>query len=148
MLQCLVCCNLTGNDVRFVFRIFAWASKGDSSVRWFFRSLHPIQDRKKGSKFFSFCYNIFWFRQDLTQLGRKANTQSNIFLVWSEKPSHATVHLIPTFSTWVRGFVFIVQLLYDNKIFSFDNCPYLACYETTTKIFPIGNNMKGSILFK
>jgi hypothetical protein len=43
-------------------------------------TLHPIQDRKKRFSFFSCCANIYYVKQDLTNLAHKENTQSDIFL--------------------------------------------------------------------
>jgi hypothetical protein len=48
---------------------------------WFFRSLHPIQDRKKESKHFFMVVPIFTeLGQDLTHLAHQENSQSEIFL--------------------------------------------------------------------
>ncbi len=54
-------------------------------MRWFFRPLLPIQDRKKGSKFFFNVGPIFTeLGEDLTHLAHKENTQSDIFL-WDRR---------------------------------------------------------------
>ncbi len=51
-------------------------------MRWFFRSLHPIQDRKK--KLFHVVPIFTELGQDLTHLAHTANTQSDIFL-WDRR---------------------------------------------------------------
>jgi hypothetical protein len=58
----------------------------DSSVGWFFRSLHPIQDLKKESKnIFMLLMLIFTeLGQDLTNLAHKENTLRDIFL-WDRR---------------------------------------------------------------
>jgi hypothetical protein len=45
-----------------------------------FRSLHPIQDRKKKSNFFHVVPIFTELGQDLTHLAHKGNTQSDFFL--------------------------------------------------------------------
>jgi hypothetical protein len=49
-------------------------------MRWFFRSLHPIRDRKNGLKFFHVVPIFNELGQDLTHLAHKENTQRDIFL--------------------------------------------------------------------
>jgi hypothetical protein len=50
-------------------------------VRWFFRSLHPIYDRKKYLKFLSCCAKSTGLGQDLTHLAHKENMHSEVFLL-------------------------------------------------------------------
>ncbi len=48
-------------------------------MRWFFRSLHPIQYIKKGSKFFSHVVQIFTeLGQVVNILAHMENTQATI----------------------------------------------------------------------
>jgi hypothetical protein len=53
-------------------------------VRWFFRSLHPIQEREKGSSILYVVPIFTKLGQDLTHLAHKDNTQSDIFL-WDRR---------------------------------------------------------------
>ncbi len=54
-------CGHHGN--RLLLSLQEEALKGQYSVRWFFRSLHPIlRIERKDLKFFSCCANIYWAR--------------------------------------------------------------------------------------
>jgi hypothetical protein len=49
-------------------------------MTWFFRSLHPILNRKNGFEFFHVVPIFTELGQDLTHLAHKENTHSDIFL--------------------------------------------------------------------
>ncbi len=63
----------------------SFANLRDSSVRWFFRSLHSIQDRQKGSYFFHVVPIFTELLHDFTHLAHKENSQIDIFPVGQAK---------------------------------------------------------------
>jgi hypothetical protein len=52
-------------------------------MRWFFHSLHPIQDIRKDINFFH-VVQIFTELGEFTHLAHKENTESDIFL-WDRR---------------------------------------------------------------